>query len=361
MGCICPATDELTARINQDIRQNQNRDRRIIKLLFLGAGGSGKSTLFKQLRYIYGDGLKEDQRKGYTQCVHNNIVVGIKTLLEGNLEMVEDDEFESKEHGQRFPVKPCDEQTRKLILDISEEDSLSPQAAEVIKKAWADPGLQMTWERRSLLQLQESLAYFVQNIERISQPNYVPSKDDVLNVRAVTTGIVEEDMTIENRLFHIVDVGGQRSERRKWIQCFDDVTGLIFVVSLIAYNQTLYEDESTNRMKESLALFKKTLGGKKGESFKDACVVLFLNKDDLFKKMIKNYPITACFPEYKGKLTEEDQFKYIKEKYAAEVAPRSIFVHRTWATNTKQIEQIFNVVNFAIIRKSIAQAGLIMP
>jgi len=361
MGCICPATDEITARINQDIRQEQSRDRRIIKLLFLGAGGSGKSTLFKQLRYIYGDGLKEEQRKRYTQCVYNNIVFGIKTLLEGNLELAEDDEVELKGRDQRVPIKPCDEQTKNLILEISEEVALSPQTVEVIKKAWADPGLQMTWERRTLFQLQESLEYFVQNIDRIAKPNYVPSKDDVLNVRAVTTGIVEEDMTIENRVFHIVDVGGQRSERRKWIQCFDDVTGIIFVVSLIAYNQTLYEDETTNRMKESLALFKKTLGGKKGENFKDACVVLFLNKDDLFKKLIKNHPITECFPEYKGKLTEDDQFKYIKEKYSAEVAPRSIFVHRTWATNTKQIEQIFNVVNFAIIRKSIAQAGLIMP
>jgi len=354
MGCICPKTDEVTAQINQNIRQDQSRDQRMIKLLFVGAGGSGKSTLFKQLRYIYGDGLKEEHRRGYTKNIYNNIVVGMKTLLEGNLEMAEDDEVEYK-------VKPCDEQTKKLILDISEEDSLSTQAAEVIKKAWTDPGLQMTWERRSQLQLQESLAYFVQNIGRISKPNYIPSKDDVLNVRARTTGIVEEDMTIENRLFHIVDVGGQRSERRKWIKCFDEVTGLIFVVSLIAYNQTLYEDESTNRMKESLALFKQTLGGKSRQSFKDACVVLFLNKDDLFKKMIKNYPITECFPEYKGKHTEDDQFKYIKEKFVEQVAPRNIFVHRTWATNTKQIEQIFNVVNFAIIRKAIAQAGLIMP
>jgi len=358
---MCPTADEVTAKINQDIRQDQRRDRGIIKLLFLGAGGSGKSTLFKQLLYIYGDGLKEELRRGYTKNIYSNIVVGIKTLLEGNLEMAEDNEVEYKELDQKVQVKPCDEQTRKLIQEIPEEESLSPQTVEVIKKAWADPGLQMTWEKRSLFQLQESLAYFVQNIERISKPNYVPSKDDVLNVRAITTGITEEDMTIENRLFHIVDVGGQRSERRKWLQCFDDVTGLIFVVSLIAYNQTLYEDEKTNRMKESLALFKKTLGGKRGESFKDACVVLFLNKDDLFKTMIKNYPITECFPEYKGKLTAEDQFKYIKEKYVSQVAPRSIFVHRTWATNTKQIEQIFNVVNFAIIRKAIAQAGLIMP
>jgi len=334
------------------MRSNENTDQRTIKLLFLGAGGSGKSTLFKQLRYLYGDGLTPEHRRGYTKNIYNNIIVGIKTLLEGNQDMADDN---SK-------IKLCDKETQRLIEAITEEDVLSPETAKVIQMAWDDEGLQMTWDRRSELQVQDSLGYFIANLERISAPKYIPNKDDVLHVRTITTGIVEENMTFEKRIFHIVDVGGQRSERRKWITCFEDVTGLIFVVSLIAYNQVLFEDESTNRMEESLKLFKSTLkGGKKGENFKDSCVVLFLNKDDLFKEMIKNYPITKCFPEYKGELTEEAQYNYIKGKYTAQVAPRKIFVHRTWATNTEHIEVIFNAVNFTIIRKAITDAGLLVP
>lgn len=45
-----------------------------------------------------------------------------------------------------------------------------------------------------------------------------------------------------NRLF---DVGGQRSERKKWIHCFEDVTAIIFCVAMSEYDQVLHEDETT--------------------------------------------------------------------------------------------------------------------
>lgn len=51
------------------------------------------------------------------------------------------------------------------------------------------------------------------------------------------------------------DVGGQRDERRKWIQCFNDVTAIIFVTASSSYNLVLREDPTQNRVKESLELF----------------------------------------------------------------------------------------------------------
>jgi len=51
------------------------------------------------------------------------------------------------------------------------------------------------------------------------------------------------------------DVGGQRDERRKWIQCFNDVTAIIFVSASSSYNLVLREDPTQNRLRESLELF----------------------------------------------------------------------------------------------------------
>ena len=39
------------------------------------------------------------------------------------------------------------------------------------------------------------------------------------------------------------DVGGQRSERKKWIHCFEGVTCIIFCAALSAYDMVLVEDD----------------------------------------------------------------------------------------------------------------------
>ncbi len=50
-------------------------------------------------------------------------------------------------------------------------------------------------------------------------------------------------------------MGGQRNERKKWIHCFDDVTAVIFVAALSEYDQTLFEDSTTNRLLGAVELF----------------------------------------------------------------------------------------------------------
>jgi GTPase SAR1 family protein len=96
----------------------------------------------------------------------------------------------------------------------------------------------------------------------------------------------------------LVDVGGQRSERRKWMHCFQDVTAVIFCVALSEYDLKLYEDETTNRMQEALKLFKDICSTK---WFVDTDIILFLNKKDLFAKKIVKQPLSICFPDYTGK------------------------------------------------------------
>lgn len=54
----------------------------------------------------------------------------------------------------------------------------------------------------------------------------------------------------------LLDVGGQRSERKKWMHCFQDVTAVLFCAATSEYDLKLEEDDTTNRIHESLRLFR---------------------------------------------------------------------------------------------------------
>ena len=93
------------------------------------------------------------------------------------------------------------------------------------------------------------------------------------------------------------DVGGQRSERKKWIHCFEAVTCIIFCVALSEYDQVLLEVNSVNRMEESLTLFGSIVNS---SWFTRTSIVLFLNKIDIFKKKIMTVPLSKYYPDYEG-------------------------------------------------------------
>lgn len=87
------------------------------------------------------------------------------------------------------------------------------------------------------------------------------SREFYLNIaykrcRVLTTGIQETKFDMKKVNFHVFDVGGQRDQRRKWIQCFNQVTAIIYVVDISSFNMTLREDNQVNRLRESLQSFR---------------------------------------------------------------------------------------------------------
>jgi guanine nucleotide-binding protein subunit alpha len=83
---------------------------------------------------------------------------------------------------------------------------------------------------------------FFHSLDRIFTPGWLPNNQDMLQARQQTTAIKETVFKIGDVNFKMMDVGGQRSERRKWIHCFEDVQCLLFMVALSGYDQSLLED-----------------------------------------------------------------------------------------------------------------------
>ena len=74
------------------------------------------------------------------------------------------------------------------------------------------------------------------------EDTFQPTEQDILRARVLTSGIFETKFRVDKVKFHMFDVGGQRDERRKWIQCFNDVTAIIFVAASSSFNMVLRED-----------------------------------------------------------------------------------------------------------------------
>ncbi|VDM04590.1 unnamed protein product [Schistocephalus solidus] len=198
---------------------------------------------------------------------------------------------------------------------------------------------------------------FLDELDRIGAPKYRPTEQDILRTRVKTTGIVEFKFQLRSLTFRIFDVGGQRSERKKWIHCFEDVTAIVFCVAMSEYDQVLYEDETTNRMQESLKLFDSICNNK---WFRETSMILFLNKKDLFEEKIKRSPLTICFPEYTGQQTYSDASRYIQEVFVRKnrSIAKEIYCHHTCATDTYSMQFVFDAVTDVILANSLRESGL---
>src|SRR3569833_4176472 len=88
-----------------------------------------------------------------------------------------------------------------------------------------------------------SFASFCEWLDRIWDRNYLPNDQDLLRSRLRTTGITETIFDLGQLTYRMFDVGGQRSERMKWIHCFENVNCLLFLVAISGYDQCLVEDK----------------------------------------------------------------------------------------------------------------------
>ncbi|CAG0883586.1 unnamed protein product [Darwinula stevensoni] len=354
MGCaISTHADkeaiERSKKIDKDLRADGERAAREVKLLLLGAGESGKSTIVKQMKIIHETGYSREECEQYRPVVYSNTIQSLMAIIRamGQLKV----EFAD-------PSRTEDARTFFTLASAVDEGTMTPELSAVMKRLWTDKGVQHCFHRSREYQLNDSAGYYLNALDRISQPGYVPTQQDVLRTRVKTTGIVETHFEFKGLHFKMFDVGGQRSERKKWIHCFEGVTAIIFCVALSGYDLVLAEDEEMNRMIESMKLFDSICNNK---WFVDTSIILFLNKKDLFEEKITKSPLTICFPEYTGSNTYEEAAAYIRMKFEnlnKRKDQKEIFTHFTCATDTNNIQFVFDAVTDIIIRNNLKDCGL---
>jgi hypothetical protein len=245
-------------------------------------------------------------------------------------------------------------------MDMNDDDSAKIDASNVhhFKALWADEGIQNAYVNRSKFQLPDSAQYYFERLDVIAAAGYIPSEQDILRSRVKTSGIVVNDFMVEGNEFKMIDVGGQRNERKKWIACFEGVTAVLFIGVLSEYDLVLSEDDSQNRMVETLTLFEEIC---KSPFFLKTAMILMLNKRDSFKEKIGVVPLKVCplFEKYDGPETYEAGVNLIQDIFLAKAENKLIYTHITCATDTNAMKIVFEAVKDIVIRAALNDVGLL--
>jgi len=358
---------ELASRskqIDRQIKSDQRKMQQEVKLLLLGAGESGKSTFLKQMKIIHGVVFEPEHLKEFRKIIYQNMIKGMRVLVDAQRKLdIELSNRANRQAGDQI-----------LLFDnFAAVDSENfSDFRTILSGLWADKGIREAFERRAEYHLPDSMGYFYDRPDLPSRPDYVPTQQDILYCRKTTKGINEFRMFISNVPFLFVDVGGQRTQRQKWYQCFDKVTAILFLASSSEFDQKLFEDKRVNRLEESRNIFDTIVNHR---SFAQVSVILFLNKMDLLEDKVtrKKVDITQYFPEFNeietvrsyvnnkfngDPLNVSDVKNFIlylfsvKQKFIH--SQRPIYHHFTTAVNTKNIQFVFTSVKETILRKNLS-------
>lgn len=390
--------------IDRSLVVKKEKDQKQMRMLLLGAGESGKSTVLKQMRLMHKHSFTDFERRQYTEVIWYDLIESMKLLIFNARKLgikldcdspdsplvqykriivqtkgIQDrDAAEMSLIGdynvgylERRPARNDDLDDPEAALLLSPNylgdslvsrngtrEYLRNEVADAISKLWNhDLGIQRCYHQLHNFQLELSVTYYFDNVHKFKNPQYRSSDQDIIMGRIKTTGITESAFHINNTTLKVLDAGGQRSERKKWIHCFQNIDAVLFVLAVLEYDQTLYEDGRVYRMIESFQLFDAICNS---TWFQDTPFILFLNKVDLLEEKLPRSPITNYFPEYKldplNVNSVLDYFESVLLKLNRTLKP--IYVHRTCATDTESILFVLTAVTDMIIQQSLKQSGI---
>ncbi|CAB3371828.1 Hypothetical predicted protein [Cloeon dipterum] len=358
---------------------------RAIKILLLGAGDAGKTTIIKQMKILHISGFSDKERQEQADVVRKNVHEAMCCLCK----KLHEEELEK--NGKKF--QEAVDYVIEANLPFTEE------YYQAVALLWENETIKDCFKRTNEFQIFDSAKYFLDKFETIRRHDYIPSDQDILYCRKKTTGIQKVEFTVKipkkygggSQDFWMFDVGGQRGERRKWIQVFDGIHAVLFLVASSSFDQIWREESSTNRLHEALSLFKDVWDSR---YLRDSGVILFLNKQDVLEQKLKSgQRIEQFFPgfiPYDDKLESLGNYidrarAFIRDLFLEATIekrhstldrmlsvgpsviftpqnprdePRECYWHYTTAVDTSNIKSVFNDVHSMVILWNLKQLGL---
>eukprot|EP01127_Copromyxa_protea_P004448 TRINITY_DN1430_c0_g1_i1.p1 TRINITY_DN1430_c0_g1~~TRINITY_DN1430_c0_g1_i1.p1 ORF type:complete len:363 (-),score=79.96 TRINITY_DN1430_c0_g1_i1:137-1225(-) len=356
------SSDPANERIEKELKVKAKTVQR--KMLLLGTGNSGKSTFSKQLTAAYGGS------NPHLQASNAEVVNSLRqNVLEGMKKLVIECEKRAASAALDWPSASLKAGVQ-AITQWQITDALTPELADSIVEIFADPHVAKTLaavgDHLTIPGGTDGITYFVNNVKSYAKPDYQYTNEDLMRNRVKTTGILESTFLCNGIEFTICDVAGQRTERRKWIHCFSNVSAIIYVTSVNEYDTAMEEATNQNSLADSLQQFRIIT---ELQCFKEVPFIVFLNKIDLLPQKLKSSPLCKVFKDYDIFISQtpdaanmddtERAVAYFESIYNKHFRAEFCEYHTTCALDKDNCAKVFESIQRSLVARAFSSTSLL--
>ncbi|KAJ7269075.1 guanine nucleotide binding protein, alpha subunit [Mycena rebaudengoi] len=330
-----PEEQAESRRIDEILQKDRKEyvySRHSLKILLLGSSNSGRSIWMHQMKMIREE-YTDEQRRKFTSDIHAYVIRAFRNIFTSHPELFSPEVMANKQQ---------------ILLDGT-EDRLTTEIAEAISALWGDESVQ---DALSASVMDASLAYYLESLDRLSAPEYIPTAADILRVASRETPPIEQVSLISPTSIprSVVCVRHSRDGIRKWLHCFDGYS-LIFMVNLDHYDEL-------ERMRESMAYFEYVSNS---IWFRNKSPTLLLCNYNLLVTKLAKVPLSSTFPDYMGGDDPKAAVKYLLNRFKAlHQDHEPVCVHVVDIFDPQHVKATLGAVTDAYLRSTMTMVCMAM-
>ncbi|KAF8882728.1 G protein alpha-subunit [Infundibulicybe gibba] len=335
-----PGNDAIETQIERDALMAKNE----IQILLFEAGESGKLALITQMELLHHGGYNNQERESYIEIIFSNIIRYMRAILDDIPDL-------------GLSTSPKNDAYCATIITLPTQTAeISYEVVRAIQNLRQDPAIVEVISRSQELGLHDAAVHYLDAIDRITVPGYLPSDQDIFYSTTTRAGIRETTLKVGELAYRFFDPGQQSRDWRKWIHYFEGVHALIFLANLSDYDQVWCEDKSENDLQATLTIFDSICNSR---WLAKTPVILLLNIG-IFAEKLLGSPLSDYFPDYRGGNDYDSARDYILRRFVSlnrAAAERPIYAYYVSTADTQQIKFIMSAIQDILLQIHLHRRG----